>query len=188
MTSIVILHWWQGSDQKLKRFPSRIDRSGNHYGNLRQPYLCHRTFWYSQTAARKHQFNFRTGLSGMCDILPRCRYSSLFSRASLIRSLPLSAICCRVPGTDGDSFQKKRAAGADVRIVASANECIELAQFYPQKEVIMMGIGFETTAPTIAATVETCRKKGIENFSVFSVHKIVPPALRSLTCRSPAEH
>jgi hydrogenase expression/formation protein HypD len=86
----------------------------------------------------------------------------------------------RVPGTNGDSLQKKRAAGADVRVVASADECIELAQSNPQKEVIMMGIGFETTAPTIASTVESCRKKGIKNFSVFSVHKIVPPALRAL--------
>jgi hydrogenase expression/formation protein HypD len=86
----------------------------------------------------------------------------------------------RVPGSDGDSLQKKRAAGADVRIVASADECIGLAQKFPQKEVVMMGIGFETTTPTIAATVEGCRKKCIQNFSVFSVHKIVPPAINAL--------
>jgi len=86
----------------------------------------------------------------------------------------------RVPGTNGDSLQKRRAAGADVRVVSSADECIDLARSNPQKEIIMMGIGFETTAPTIAATVEHCRKKGIKNFSVFSVHKIVPPALCAL--------
>jgi len=86
----------------------------------------------------------------------------------------------RVPGTNSDSLQKRRAAGADVRVVSSADECIGLAQGNPQKEVIMMGIGFETTTPTIAATVESCRKKGIKNFSVFSVHKIVPPALHAL--------
>jgi hydrogenase expression/formation protein HypD len=86
----------------------------------------------------------------------------------------------RVPGTGSDSLQKKRAAGADVRVVSSADECIALAQSHPQKEIIMMGIGFETTAPTIAATVEACRKKEIKNFSVFSVHKIVPPAIQAL--------
>ena len=86
----------------------------------------------------------------------------------------------RVPGTNSDSLQKKRAVGADVRVVSSADECIQLALSNPQKEIIMMGIGFETTAPTIAATVESCRKKGIKNFSVFSVHKIVPPALLAL--------
>jgi len=68
----------------------------------------------------------------------------------------------RVPGTGGNSLQKKRAAGADVRVVSSAAECITLAQANPQKEIIMMGIGFETTAPTIAAVITACRKKEIK--------------------------
>ncbi len=55
--------------------------------------------------------------------------------------------------------RRRRAAGADVRVVSSADECIALAQSNPQKEVIMMGIGFETTAPTIAATVEQLPQK-----------------------------
>ncbi len=86
----------------------------------------------------------------------------------------------RVPGSRGDSLQKKRAAGADVRVVASAAECIDLAQSLPNREIIMMGIGFETTTPTVAFTIETCRRKGINNFSVFSVHKTVPPAVSAL--------
>jgi len=86
----------------------------------------------------------------------------------------------RVPGAGGDSLQKKRAAGADVRVVSSADECIELALANPQKEIVMMGIGFETTTPTIAAVVTACRRKDIQNFSVFSVHKIVPPAIKAL--------
>jgi hydrogenase expression/formation protein HypD len=86
----------------------------------------------------------------------------------------------RVPGTGSDSLQKKRAAGADVRVVSSADECITMAQANPQKEVIMMGIGFETTAPTIAAVAASCARKEIKNFSVFSVHKIVPPAIDAL--------
>lgn len=86
----------------------------------------------------------------------------------------------RVPGTGSDSLQKKRAEGCDIRVVSSADECMALAQSNSRKEIIMMGIGFETTAPTIAATVEACRKKGIQNFSVFSAHKIVPPAIAAL--------
>lgn len=86
----------------------------------------------------------------------------------------------RVPGSNGESLQKKRAAGADIRVVSSVDECIDLAQAASRKEIIMMGIGFETTTPTVAATIENCRKKGIKNFSVFCVHKIVPPALRAL--------
>jgi hydrogenase expression/formation protein HypD len=86
----------------------------------------------------------------------------------------------RVPGSGSESLQKKRASGANVQVVSSADECIALALANPQKEIVMMGIGFETTAPTIAATIEHCRKKSIKNFSVFSVHKIVPPALVAL--------
>lgn len=86
----------------------------------------------------------------------------------------------RVPGTGGDSLQKKRAEGADIRVVSSADECIGMAVSHPAQEVILMGIGFETTAPTIAAVITACRKKDIRNFSVFSVHKIVPPAISAL--------
>ena len=86
----------------------------------------------------------------------------------------------RVPGTGGDSLQKKRAEGADIRVVSSTDECIGIALSHPSKEIVMMGIGFETTAPTIAAVISACRKKAINNFSVFSVHKIVPPAISAL--------
>jgi hydrogenase expression/formation protein HypD len=86
----------------------------------------------------------------------------------------------RVPGTHRESLQKSRAAGADIRVVSSAADCIDIAGKNSGREVIMMGIGFETTAPTVAAVVELCREKGIKNFSVFSAHKIVPPALKAL--------
>jgi len=86
----------------------------------------------------------------------------------------------RVPGSNGSSLQKQRAEGCDIRVVSSSDECIKLAQDFPQKEIIMMGIGFETTTPTIAVTIERIKKKGIKNFSVFSAHKIVPPAIRAL--------
>lgn len=86
----------------------------------------------------------------------------------------------RVPGTGGDNLQKRRAAGAQIRVISSAYECIELAQALPQKEIVLMGIGFETTSPTVAAAVLTAKKKGIGNFSVFSVHKTVPPVLAAL--------
>jgi len=86
----------------------------------------------------------------------------------------------RVPGTGCASLQKSRAAGADVRVIASTADCIDIAERNTTKEVVMMGIGFETTTPMVAAVVELCRKKGIKNFSVFSVHKVVPPALKTL--------
>lgn len=86
----------------------------------------------------------------------------------------------RVPGTAGETLQKMRAAGADIRVVASTLEAMEIAEANPRKEVIFMGIGFETTSPTVASMVKTCLKKGIRNISVFSVHKIIPPAISVL--------
>ena len=86
----------------------------------------------------------------------------------------------RVPGSNGNSLQKQRAEGSDVRVVSSSDECIKLTQDFPQKEIILMGIGFETTTPTVAVTIDRCRKKGIKNFSVFCVHKVVPPAIDAL--------
>ena len=86
----------------------------------------------------------------------------------------------RVPGTDGASLQKARASGANIQIVSSSMECIPLAEKNTDKTVVMMGIGFETTTPTIASIVKVALKKRLANFCVFSVHKVVPPAIKVL--------
>jgi hydrogenase expression/formation protein HypD len=86
----------------------------------------------------------------------------------------------RVPGSNGASLQKLRAAGADIRVVLSAMDCIDLAEANRGKEIILMGIGFETTSPTIASVVRESQRKNIKNFSVFSVHKVIPPAIKLL--------
>src|SRR5512143_262757 len=74
----------------------------------------------------------------------------------------------RVPGTGGESLQHLRAAGADVRIISSAADAVRCAAENPGRQVILMGIGFETTTPTVAAAVLSARRKGVENFFVFS--------------------
>jgi hydrogenase expression/formation protein HypD len=86
----------------------------------------------------------------------------------------------RVPGTGGDSLQKLRAFGADIRVIASPRDAVTLAGRHPEREVILMGIGFETTAPAVAAAVSSAREKALRNFSVLSVHKTVPPAIDAL--------
>jgi len=86
----------------------------------------------------------------------------------------------RVPGSRGRSLQKLRAQGADIRVVGSTLEAIEIASANPCNDVIFMGIGFETTSPTVASMVKTCLKRGIRNLSVFSVHKVIPPAISAL--------
>ncbi len=85
----------------------------------------------------------------------------------------------RVPGTHS-SLQKERAEGKDIRIVYSAFDALDIAESNPQKEVVFLGIGFETTAPTIAASIVGGEKRKLDNFSVLCAHKLVPPALAAL--------
>lgn len=83
----------------------------------------------------------------------------------------------RVPGQDGRTMQGLRAQGADVRVVGSALDVMKIARDHPDRDVVFMGIGFETTAPTVASMIMSCRDKGMDNVSVFSVHKVIPPAV-----------
>ncbi len=86
----------------------------------------------------------------------------------------------RVPGPGGRNLKKAQADGARVRIVYSAADALAMAQQNPDSMVVFLGIGFETTAPTVAATVKMAKAAGVENFAVVSFHKLVPPALRAL--------
>lgn len=85
----------------------------------------------------------------------------------------------RVPGTE-KSLQVLRAEGADVRVVYSTQDALELARKNQDKEVVFLGIGFETTVPTVAVSLETAKREGIANYSVLSMHKVVPPVLKML--------
>ena len=87
----------------------------------------------------------------------------------------------RIPSSvPGDSLQRRRALGARVEIVYSPIDAIDIAERNPEKEVVFLGVGFETTAPGTAAAVLTARDAGVKNFSVWSMLKTVEPALRAL--------
>lgn len=86
----------------------------------------------------------------------------------------------RVPGRKGRSLKQAQAAGARVEIVYSAAESLRLAAENPNDTVVFLGVGFETTAPTVAATLMTAKAQGVRNLKVLSFHKVVPPALAAL--------
>lgn len=87
----------------------------------------------------------------------------------------------RVPGSvRGDTLLRRRAAGADVRTVYSAADAVDLARANPDREVVFLGVGFETTTPGTAACVLDAAESGLDNFSVFCLLKRTEPALRSL--------
>lgn len=85
----------------------------------------------------------------------------------------------RVPGSRS-SLEAERADGADIRILYSPLEALEIAEANPDSEVVFVGVGFETTSPTIAASVVEARRRGIENLSVLPFFKTVPSALDML--------
>ena len=85
----------------------------------------------------------------------------------------------RVPGTGGDLLDA-RAHGADVRVVVSPIDAVRLAASSRDREVVLFGVGFETTAPAIAMAVLLAERMGLENFSVLASHVRVPPAIAHL--------
>ncbi|NQS88172.1 hydrogenase formation protein HypD [Patescibacteria group bacterium] len=85
----------------------------------------------------------------------------------------------RVPGSEG-SLVEEKSKGRKVRVVYSAMDALKLAKSFPEEKVILLGIGFETTAPTIAASISVAKEEGIRNFMVLCGHKLIPPAMKAL--------
>ena len=86
----------------------------------------------------------------------------------------------RVPGPDGKSLKWAKARGARIEIVYSPQDALALARGNPEAVTVFLGVGFETTAPAVAATVLAARKTRVPNFTVLCLHKLVPPALETL--------
>ena len=85
----------------------------------------------------------------------------------------------KVPGSRS-SLAKESSAGADIRVVYSPLDSLKIALENPEKRVIFLAVGFETTAPTAAATVLAAKAQGLKNLFMLSSQKLVPPALRML--------
>ena len=85
----------------------------------------------------------------------------------------------RVPGTAKSLLQAK-ADGADIRMVYSPLDALELARRTPDKQVVFFGLGFETTMPSTALTVQRAAREGVSNFSLFCNHILVPPPLKAI--------
>ncbi|MEW6169517.1 MAG: hydrogenase formation protein HypD [Pseudomonadota bacterium] len=86
----------------------------------------------------------------------------------------------RVPASRRQSLLKARAAGADVRMVYSAAECLDLAAAEPKREIVFFAIGFETTTPATAHLILEARRRGLRNLSVYCNHVLTPSAIQSI--------
>lgn len=85
----------------------------------------------------------------------------------------------KVPGSS-TNLEGERAAGRDIRIVYSTLDALDIAGKCPDKKIVFLGVGFETTAPTIAASIRMAADEDLQNYFVLSANKVVPPALAAL--------
>lgn len=85
----------------------------------------------------------------------------------------------RVPGSTS-SLEKERARGRDIRIVYSTLDALEIARGNSARQVVFLGVGFETTAPTIATSIRMAVDARMKNYTVLCSNKVVPPALAAL--------
>jgi hydrogenase expression/formation protein HypD len=86
----------------------------------------------------------------------------------------------RVPGSGGMSLMKAKAEGADVRMVYSTLDALRIAEKSPQREVVFLAVGFETTTPPTALAIRAAAKKGLTNFSILCNHVLTPAAIQTI--------
>lgn len=85
----------------------------------------------------------------------------------------------RVPGSSS-SLEKEKSNGGDIRIVYSPLDALEIARSNPDKEIIFLSVGFETTTPATASCILMAKSEGLKNISFLTANKVVPPALTAL--------
>jgi len=85
----------------------------------------------------------------------------------------------RVPA-NGTSLLQARAQGADIRMVGSTRDALQIARTHPDRQVVFFAIGFETTAPATAVAIRQAASEGLDNFTVYCNHVLTPPAMRQI--------
>jgi hydrogenase expression/formation protein HypD len=109
---------------------------------------------------------------------------SVIDEAIWLAEQPNTILCSfgdmlRVPGSK-KSLLEAKAEGADIRILYSPLEAVQLAAENPEKQVVFFAVGFETTAPANALSVVHAHKRGINNYSILASHVLVPPAMEAI--------
>lgn len=135
--------------------------------------------------------------NGLLDLLPKeitmvhgpgcpvCVTSiAVIDEAIYLAEQPGTILCSfgdmlRVPGSR-KSLLEAKAAGADIRILYSPLEAVQLARQHPDKQVVFFAVGFETTAPANALSVVHAAQLGLNNYSILASHVLVPPAMEAL--------
>jgi len=86
----------------------------------------------------------------------------------------------RVPAGKGDSLNRAKARGSDIRMIYSVTDALNIARENPHRQVVFFAIGFETTTPPTAAAITAAKTEGLKNFTVFCNHVLTPPAMQHI--------
>jgi hydrogenase expression/formation protein HypD len=114
-------------------------------------------------------------------VLPIGRIDSAIELALRPRTILCTyADTMRVPASNGRSLLKAKAEGADVRMVYSCSDALQIARGHPDRDVVFFAIGFETTTPPTAVAILDAFASGLGNFSVFCNHVLTPSAIASI--------
>ncbi|RMX15130.1 hydrogenase formation protein HypD [Legionella jordanis] len=114
-------------------------------------------------------------------VLPISRIDQAIALASISNVILCSyADMLRVPGSNQQSLLQCKANGADVRMLYSVDDALQVAKKNPHKEVIFFAIGFETTTAPTAFAILKAKKMGLSNFTVFCNHVLTPVAMDNL--------
>ena len=116
---------------------------------------------------------------------PVCVTPNSYMDRAIALSLKGDVLVCtfgdmlRVPGSSR-SLEQARAEGGKVKMVYSAKDALELAKDNPELKVVFLAVGFETTSPGIARTIEQAEQEKIDNYFILTGHKLIPPAMKAL--------
>jgi len=104
----------------------------------------------------------------------------VFTLARAGRTITVFGDFMRIPGPTGTLFDLKARGEARLQIVYSVEDAIAYARSHLNEEVVYVGIGFETTAPTTAVALQRAQREGVDNFTALSLHRLLPPALEAV--------
>lgn len=168
----LVRSWSERACRKLRRRPLLMEVCGTHTSAFGRSGL-------------------RGLLSGVLDLRsgPGCPVcvtpASAIRTAAVAAGMPRTVLATfgdmlRVPWRGGRTLERERSLGADVRVLRSPADAVDLAATNPQKEIVFFAVGFETTAPLTAAAIVDARRRGLRNFSVLCQHRLIPPAIRAI--------
>lgn len=141
----------------------------------------HAIFRYGLPDLMPENIEFIHGPGCPVCVLPIARIDQAIKRTELYGAILCTyADLLRVPASGGLSLFKAKAAGADIRMVYSPLDALKISRDNPQRQVVFLAIGFETTTPPSAVVIKQAMAMGISNFSVDCNHVLTPAALLAI--------